>query len=246
LLPIFVMCVYPLGYLCHVWIWIHTWRYTHLCHVCVHLGVTITPKKTWAANASVVSTNILLLCSVLPGPAFLQKKSWLFGQTPVNICCVLSFSKDPFHVYTTFYYLYTTLFCQFSFFFGRKRNIQESLLVWIGKIFCSQFHLNLKLSLLLWSLFSLMSGFEQDEHPWSLTRNYQQKLFCRCHLKYQQMASRCLTFQMLLMWKKNQPNCFWLVQRSSHLAICWTWIWITWWQLFPFSIIQPNFLVRFI
>merc|ERR1719356_769437 len=45
-------------------------------------------------------------CCVMPGPAFFNKKSRLFGLTPVKICCyVLLFSRgDLFQMYITFYY----------------------------------------------------------------------------------------------------------------------------------------------
>ena len=49
---------------------------------------------------------IVVLCQVLLSST---RNLDFFGLTPVNICCVLSCSRDLFQVYITFYYFYPQL-----------------------------------------------------------------------------------------------------------------------------------------
>ena len=110
------------------WSWRLHMRVTNL-HVssvcrpslCVYpLSETIAPS-TWAANALVVPTNILLLCYARS--CFLQQEiSTFWPDSSKYLLCPL---RDLFQVYITLYYPYPTLFWS---------NISPtSLLLWIEK-----------------------------------------------------------------------------------------------------------------
>jgi len=110
------------------WSWRLHMRVTnlHVSSVCrpslcvLPLGETVTPI-TWAANALVVSTKILLLC--FARSCFLQQEISTFW--PDSSKYLLGPLRDLFQVYITLYYSYPTLFWS---------NISPtSLLLWIEK-----------------------------------------------------------------------------------------------------------------
>ena len=99
------------------------------------LGEMITP--TWVANTLVIST-ILLLCYARS--CFLQREIWTFwpNSSKYLLCPLEGPISSVYHLLLSLPpHDFGPTFCQCPFFFGSKRNIQESLLdVCIGIIFC--------------------------------------------------------------------------------------------------------------
>jgi len=76
----------------HLSVWIHWAKRSHWDEFCKFF--------------SRLHHIIVVLCQVLLSST---RNLDFFGLTPVNICCVLSCSRDLFQVYITFYYFYPQL-----------------------------------------------------------------------------------------------------------------------------------------
>jgi len=138
--------------------------------MCVAIGRDGHTNNMSCKCFSRLHQNIVLLC--FARSCFLQQEiSTFWPDSSKYLLCPL---RDLFQVYITLYYPYPTLFwsnispTSLLLWIEKKYwGVTFAQLVFIGIIFCSYFHLNLKvIPFAVPDLFCLMSGFEQDAQLW--------------------------------------------------------------------------------
>jgi len=150
----------------------------------------------------------------MPRPAFFNKKSRLFGLTPVNICCVLS---------GTSFKCISPSITLIPHYFGPTFR-QPSSLDWkeiLRSHFCTVgFHWHNFLFLVssqsqvvpfaVPDLFCLMSGFEQDAQLWG-PENTNKSYSANVSLETNRWLLDIQLFKYYWCGNKNQLNCSWMV-----------------------------------